>query len=226
MTRATKQSLPAKSLATFVSRQLNALIPDEQLVSTDELSAPSSVATERALFCFSANKTRYYREAGKTIFNHLNSDQYCTFLYFLCNTLYDQYKNEHIASKVFLLNKYLHGIDLFYSVNLPQVFMLVHPVGTIIGRASYGEYTIFYQNVTIGSSSEGIYPTFGEQTAFYSKSSVLGNSSSGKNTIFSANSFILNLDTPENSVVAGQFPGHRILPNTHSLFEDIFDRIA
>jgi len=55
----------------------------------------------------------------------------------------------------------MHGIDLFYSVPMPDVFMLVHPVGTVIGKANFSNYLVVYQNCTIGADTD-VYPNFGE----------------------------------------------------------------
>ena len=41
-----------------------------------------------------------------------------------------------MKDKLFLLNKALHGCDIYYEVALPSVFLLVHPLGTVLGRAS------------------------------------------------------------------------------------------
>ena len=41
-------------------------------------------------------------------------------------------------------NRIQHSIDLFYEVDLPQHVMYVHPVGTVLGRATYGDYLCVY----------------------------------------------------------------------------------
>ena len=65
------------------------------------------------------------------LFNHLNSDQFSTFLYFyLIHAL--QEKNKNICDKIYYLNKTLNSIDLFTTeVAMPDIFLLVHPVGTV-----------------------------------------------------------------------------------------------
>ena len=44
---------------------------------------------------------------------------------------------EDLASKAYCLNKALHAIDVFYEVELPEIFFLEHPLGTVLGRAKY-----------------------------------------------------------------------------------------
>jgi serine O-acetyltransferase len=218
------QSLSAKELSSLVVRQVNAMIPDFSPVKYRDMTEMVDIALERIFYCFSAIKIRYYRIDDKCIFDHLNSDHYCTFLYFLSNTVFNELKKDDVASKLFLLNKYLHGIDLFYRVKMPKIFLLVHPLGSIIGNAIYEDYSVFYQNVVIGSTAEGIYPRFDEKVLFYSKSSVLGAANIGTNVIFGANSFILNVDIPANCTVVGQYPDHRILRNNTNLFDIIFEQ--
>ena len=207
----------------MVVRQINTFIPDCSTVHTRTLEEFVDIALKRTFYCFSAIKTKYYRVDGKTIYNHLNSDHYCTFLYFLSNTIFSELNEENIAAKIFLLNKSLYGLDLFYKVKMPDVFLLVHPLGTVIGNAVYKNYTVFYQNVAIGSTAEGIYPQFGEKTLFYSKTSVLGATTSGENVIFGANSFVINSDIPGNSTVVGQHPKNTIIKNDGRIINDIFE---
>ena len=73
------------------------------------------------------------------------------FLYFLSQE-YKSDENEELASRFYLLNKYLFGIDIYYEVNLPKIFMFIHPVGTVLGRAEYNDYLVVYQRCGVGSS--------------------------------------------------------------------------
>jgi serine O-acetyltransferase len=41
--------------------------------------------------------------------------------------------NTTLADRIYYLNKALNGLDLFYEVEMPDVFYLDHPVGTVIG---------------------------------------------------------------------------------------------
>lgn len=51
----------------------------------------------------------------------------------------------------------MNGCDLYHEVNLPHYFTLDHPVGSVMGRAEYGEGFSFGQNCTVGNN-KGIYP--------------------------------------------------------------------
>ena len=127
-----------------------------------------------------------------------------------------------IAEKAFLLNKALHGIDAFYAITLPDVFLFVHPVGTVLGNASYADCLVVYQNVTVGSDKDGIYPTFGKSTVLYSKSSVIGRCKIGNNVSIAAHSFVRNMDVPDDSVVVGLYPENKIKKNNQINKRDFF----
>jgi len=218
-----KLSLNKTDLLKFVVKQVNNIIPDLNPLKSGEIEKAFDVALDRLEYCLSKIKSKYYFENGNSVFNHLNSDHYCIFLYYLSNSIYKENRNEEIASKFFLLNKYLNGIDAFYSVELPDVFMVVHPVGTVLGKAKYKNYFIAYQNVTVGATDEGIYPEFGEGVILYSKTSVIGKSKVGSNVIFGSNSFIINKNIQDNTIVLGNHPDNILKQNNSSVLKNIFN---
>lgn len=78
-----------------------------------------------------------YYETQLSIEDFYHSDKYAVFLYFLSHTLYKANRPK-LATKAYYLNKILHGVDLFYEICLPEAFYLTHPVGSVFGRAEYG----------------------------------------------------------------------------------------
>lgn len=140
--------------------------------------------------------------------NPFNGVMYCNFLYQLSHYEYIR-GNTTIADKVYSLNKMLHGVDLFYEISLPKHWSCEHPVGTVMGRAKYGDYFFFYQGCTVGGSwhrEKLYYPTIGKGVMMYSDSKVLGNSHIGDHVILSANAYVINEDIPNNCTVFGQSP--------------------
>ena len=219
-----RTSLGTDELVVFVERLLENLIPDGQ-VPAYSLRPHVEEALERTENCFQRIHRKYYNLDGVVEFNHLNSDHVAAFLYFLGNTCWRRTGDTAVPTKLFYLNKILNGLDLYFSVALPEVFLLVHPVGTVIGNASYGDYLVVYQNCTIGAD-KGVYPTFGDGVILYSRTSVLGDSRVGDNVVFGANSFVVNAEVPANSIVVGQYPGHRLLPNSQTVRSRLFDTAA
>lgn len=161
---------------------------------------------ERVEFCFLHNSNKYYRRGDKAYFNPFHSGQWCVFLYYLSNSIYlDSKENSIICDKIYYLNRMLNGCDLFYQVNLPEIFSLDHPLGTVIGRGTFKNYFSFAQGCTVGNN-KGIFPDFGERVKMLSNSKVLGNSKIGNNVIIAANTFIKDTDIPDYSIVFGSSP--------------------
>lgn len=161
-------------------------------------------AQKRTLEAISAFNNKYYD--GKI--NPLNGVMYCNFLYQLSRCTYAS-NNIDITEKIYCLNKMLHAVELFYEVPLPAHWSCEHPIGSVIGRAEYGDYFFFYQGCTVGSSyCEGtfLYPVIGENVTMYSHSKILGSSHIGNNVVLSANSYVINEDVPDNCIVFGQSP--------------------
>ncbi|BDB64722.1 hypothetical protein T36_1179 [Helicobacter cinaedi] len=192
----------------------------------DSLKLESSDVA-RALEAFERCNRRIclkYYEAQLGIEDFYHTDKYATFLYFLSHSLYKADKAK-LATKVYYLNKILHGIDIYYEICLPEVFSLTHPLGSVLGRARYGNYLCVYQNCTIGvDGGDGIAygPTLGEGVVLCASSKVIGRCQVGDNVIFGANAFIINTDVPSNSIVVGSYPHHRILPSNHNVLKEFF----
>jgi serine O-acetyltransferase len=204
-------SISTPDIRDYVNYHLKYFIPDikcsELLITENEVGR----TLELVNFCFSNLSGHYYIINNNPFFNHLNSNHYIIFLSYLASVLYHDINNEEKAERVFLLNRYLNNVDFFYKVRLPSIFEVVHPLGSVLGNAFYGGRVKLYQGVTIGSSIDGIYPTFKGDVIFYSNSKVIGNCIIGDKVIFGANSFIINVDVPDGVTVVGQFPNHRFL---------------
>jgi serine O-acetyltransferase len=178
---------------------------------------------QRVEHCFSYIHRKYYREGDEVLFDHLNGDHFASFLYFLGNTIWRETQDTELPTRLFYLNKVMHGLDLFYSVTMPDIFLLVHPLGSVLGNARYGDYFVVYQNVTVGSDEAGIYPSFGSGTVLYAKSTVIGACTFGNDVVLAANTFILNTNVPTGSLVIGQYPVHRIIPSAITVARRVFD---
>ncbi len=159
-------------------------------------------AIKRTIFANSFNNNKYYR-IENSLPKIFHSGQYCVFLYYLSNEMYLQDNSGENAEKVYYLNKILNSVDIFYEVTMPDIFSLEHPLGSVMGRAKYGDYFHFYQGCTVGGSN-GLYPLLGKGIVMYSNSKILGDCHVGNNVIMSANSYIIDCNIPDNSIVFGQ----------------------
>lgn len=205
-----KTSLSPPELTSYVERLLASYLPDGSAPRAG-LRPLVDHALERVEHSFSRIHRKYYEDNGAVVFDHLNGDHVAAFLYMLSNTAWTRKNDTDLATRLFYLNKVMHGLDLFYSVAMPDVFMLVHPVGTVLGKAVYGNYFVAYQNCTVGADGDS-YPTFGEGVIMYSRSAVVGSCAVGNNVVFGANAMIVNTNVPDDSVVVGQYPAHKIRP--------------
>ncbi|AWV36115.1 hypothetical protein MHH60_20860 [Paenibacillus sp. FSL H7-0716] len=115
-----------------------------------------------------------YRKNGTTFLNHLHSDQYAIFLWFLSNTVWKESGNTALANKIFYINKALHGFSCMYDTNLPNIFLLFHTVGTVLGKAEYSDFLVVGQGSTVGAQN-GIYPKLGKGVSLLPYSSIVGN---------------------------------------------------
>lgn len=212
-------SLAAAELTAYLGRLLANLVPD----GNDDAPEPRHVAhaLERLERCFAGIHRKYYSVDGNAHFDHLNGDHLAAFLYLVGNTVFTAGGSTATATKLFAVNKALHGLDLFYAVRLPEVFLLAHPVGSVIGNAEYGEELFITQNCTIGNI-DGVYPRFGRGVALYAGATVIGDTTVGDDVVFAARSFVVDAQIPDHSLVVGTHPGHRILPNPTPVRQRVF----
>lgn len=88
---------------------------------------------------------------------------------------------------------------------MPESFFLEHPVGTVLGRAQYGNRFFAMQNCTIGGN-KGYYPIIGNNVKMYSGAKILGNSIIGDNVSVAANTYIKDTNIPDNATIFGSSP--------------------
>lgn len=175
---------------------------DEEIILTNAITT----ALERADYCFSHYNSKYYRKDGETYFNPFHSGQYAIFLYYVSRELFLTFPNYRtLADRVYYLNKMLNCVDLFYEVSLSTIFNADHPVGSVMGRASYSDFFTFAQNCSVGNN-KGFYPIIGKNVLMAAGATLLGKCTIGENVIISAHTYIKDTDIPPCSVVFGSYP--------------------
>lgn len=98
-------------------------------------------------------------------------------------------------------------IELFYEVQLVPPVKFCHPLGTVLGRATYAPHLVCYQGVSVGSTVDHERPTFLGPCVLFPHSGVIGPVTVGKNvwitagTIVEARSGGGRVHLPDNSVV-------------------------
>lgn len=156
-----KLSLSIEDLQNYIAWQLEYRFPDRKsFLDFKEAHNKKAFmeALERMEYCFSHITVRGYNvmENGveRPFFNHLHSDQYSQFLYYFSNSLWKGEGNTDLCSKLILLNRDLNGCWFSYKGSLPDIFLLVHPVGSVIGHINvkFSDFLVIMQNVTINGS--------------------------------------------------------------------------
>jgi len=204
-----RSSLDLQGLAALASAQVNAMFPDGNPVAPGDLLPSAARALQRLEHCFTHINNKYFFDGRQAVFDHLHGDQYAMWLYFLSNQLHLDGAAPAASKKLFLLNKALHGCDIFYEIALPAIFLLVHPLGTVLGRASYQDYLLVYQRVGIGSNHD-VYPQLGRHLTLRPGSSVLGQARVGDHCSVAAESLVLDRDLPDHSLYIGNPRDHII----------------
>ncbi|WP_058376463.1 LbetaH domain-containing protein [Pandoraea norimbergensis] len=178
----------------YVNKQLDNLFP-----SFDGESLVDRAAVEAAvdLTCFTVSKIKVYSGAR---FDYQNSTHYATFLYWLSRTLWARGQGNDQATRVFLLNKAVNGIDLFYEIEMPKVFLLTHSTGMVFAKATYGSHFQMHQNCTVGRNQDDR-PVIEPGVVLYPNSAIIGQCHVRENTVLTPGVKLVNRDTPGNCYV-------------------------
>jgi serine O-acetyltransferase len=206
-----------QGLVELTSRQVANLYPDGRGQLATRIEAHVDEALERTRRCI--NAVRMWRPEE---FNYLHSSQYCTYLYFLSNTIWRNEGDAEACTRLFLLNKALNAIDCFYEIELPDIFFIGHSVGIVLSKATYGRYLVLYQNSTVGKN-HGVAPAIGEGVVMYPNTAIIGRCQVGDRTVLAQGTSLVNADSPGNVIAfnAGS-PRVAFKPLGRDVLADIF----
>lgn len=158
----------------------------------------------------SSNSNKYYSKLNdkgemEAYFDPLHACQWLLFLYLTANTIY-KYEDENkeaariVCDKIYCQSKAVSGCDLYYEVEMPEIFSFDHPVGSFMGRAAYGDGFSFTQGCTVGNIDDK-YPVIGKNVTMMAGSSIIGNCHIGDNCVIGAGVVIKDQDLPDGSRV-------------------------
>lgn len=203
-----KLELPLEDIGSLLIKQLDSIFSLNG-GGIDNIEKSLSIVLRRVEENFSHSNNKYYNKNGETYFNPFHSGQYSIFLYYMAREIAhphnDLQRDSILADKVYYLNKVMNSVDLFYEIELPDHFGVEHPLGSVMGRAKFGDEFFFYQGCTVGGNHL-IYPTIGNRVTMYANSSIIGNCHIGDNVSLGAGCLIKDQDIPSNSLVFGQSP--------------------
>lgn len=169
-------SLSRHELFEYINGQTEMYFPDKCIQGGDNRAF--DLALDRLEYCFQHIKVKGYQEDGQAKFYHLHMDQYSAFLYYYANSIWKLGGNTAFADKLILLNRALSGMWFSYKNNLPDIFLFVHPVGTVLGNANYSDYLVVLQNVTVNTmvnETGNLQPNIGKGCYLTAGAKVIGN---------------------------------------------------
>lgn len=205
-------------LIEYTVKQISAVCPDgSDDINRSVIARHIDEALERLAHCI-----RFVAMWKPDEFNYLHSSQNCQYLYYLSNTIWRNERHSGVCTRLFLLNKALNAIDLFYEIELPPVFFIGHSVGIVFSKAVYGNYFAIYQNSTIGRYKSDV-PVIGEGVLMYPNTAIIGKCRIGDYSIISQGVSVIGRDTPGSCLV---FPGEgrelAFSPAKPTALDDIF----
>ena len=193
-------SMAMEDFTNYAMNQINTFFPDRNVLRVDDLSQKAfSLAYDRTFHCFNHIALHAYTRDGSTYLSHLHSDQYTMFLWYLSNSLYEIFHDDAYAQKVFFLNRALGGFICMYDAKMPDIFLVIHGVGAILGKAAYSNFFVCYQGITVGAI-RGEYPSIGRGVSILPGAKVIGKCMIGDGATFAANTVTSAMNVTEHSV--------------------------
>ena len=114
------------SLLEYCLNIINTFFKDGREINKKDLKKSLDFSLDKIEYCHKGIKDfkKYTTKNKQIYFDHLNTDHFCAFLYFLSNTTFTNCSSKTICTKIYYLNKVMHGVDILYSVKLPKIFFL------------------------------------------------------------------------------------------------------
>lgn len=223
-------TLSTDELKGYLARQLEIFFPDgttDKYFKGSDVDFALQLALERLENCFKhINYKGYSDDNGQTYFSHLHSDQYSHFLYYFMNSLWEESANKVICDKVLLLNKFLNNIFVSYKCKLPDIFLIDHPIGTVLGNAEYSDYLCVLQNVTVntGESADGsLAPKLGKGLFLCAGAKIIGNETIGDRVTLGVDAVVYKRAIGNDKLVIRDAEGKiRIKDSTKCIAQMVF----
>ncbi len=183
------------NLRTRLNTQLRNIVVTDAEAPEDVVAA----AEARMLACIAGSRAKRF-----DAFRPEHTGQYAIFLHLVANEA-GRRGLAALADAVYALNKALHAVDWFHEIALPVRFHCEHPVGSVLGRAVYGEEFFFMQGCSVGGSG-GAYPTIGRRVSLCAHATLLGRAQVGDGAVLAAGALVVDQDVPAQVIVFGRSP--------------------
>jgi serine O-acetyltransferase len=209
-----KTSLSKYLLQEYTSRQLNHFFPDDDIVDLKAYRSAFDLALDRLEFKHCTLK--HYNDGTDVKFNHLYSDHYVMYLWFLSNSIWKLDQEKPLCNKLYYLNKAINGLDCMFDTTLPDIFLIFHGVGTMLGKAVYNDFFVVLHGCTVGSHKNK-YPVMGKAVSLTANSSIIGDCTIGDRVNIGSGSRLFKKDIASDHSVAVDFETGRMESKTSNL---------
>ncbi|MBF0428884.1 MAG: hypothetical protein HQL94_08180 [Magnetococcales bacterium] len=208
------------SLSTYCRTQITRCFPSGNDTELELIDRHLDAALYRLEQCIASIRTWAPGE-----FDVLHSSQYCTFLYYLSNTIWQAEQAKGVCTRLFLLNKALNSIDIFYEIEMPDIFFIGHSIGVVFAKAHYSNYLVIYQNSTVGKN-HGIAPVLESGVVLYPNAAIIGNCRIRQGSIIAQGVRVINQETLAHRI-AFQGPNGSLIFKKHQrpILADFFKNL-
>lgn len=199
-------SITSRELKKYIETQITHLMPDDIYKNGMIKDNDIQIALDKCDNCFKHVKNSAYSDDnGNSFFSHLHADQYAMLLEFLANHIWKERTDKIVCDHIMYLNRTLHSFMMSYKCHLPDIWLLGHPVGAVIGNAEYSDYLYISQNCTINTgpiAEDGTCtPKIGKYFAMGAGAVLIGDKPIGENCSIGAGAMLYNTTLEDNSIV-------------------------
>jgi serine O-acetyltransferase len=170
---------------------------------------------------FARTRNKYYRDESGPILRVGHNSQYTVFLYWLARAAFEAGRRS-AADRVYALLRMVSSVDLYYEVELPDLWACDHPLGAVIGRGEFSRQSTLYfsQNCNIGNN-RGVYPRISGNLLMMPNSSLLGDTIVTRNVVLSNGAYVVDAGELSDCVVFGRSPSLTFKPLEDRRFREI-----
>ena len=217
-----KTALPADDLAGYVAQQLSAFFPDRAL-GASAITPCVKDTLDRVEKCFGRHRAALYFDGQHALFDPLVTDQYAIFLYFLGNMIHRRGGDPRIATKVYALNKALHGLDIFYeSRDHPISGVCSTPWEALSDRRRCRATCSSINAARSGRALEQSILSLPKGVVLFGDTAVVGRTGSGPNTWVALGTRIVNTRVAGGFTVFGRSPSPVLKATPRSVVSHFF----
>ena len=186
------------SLLKYIINHLQTFVPVDLDINKDHSKKLEEViqnSIEDLYKCFANN---FF--LSRCPLNIFDVRVYSIFLIIIGRNIYEYDPNSRLADRVYLLNRYLHGCDIYHKVAMPKEFFLNYAKNIVLVNTHYGNKLVVYHGVTVVAMN-GKIPIIGDEVIIMPNCIISGNSIIGSRVTISSGVRVINQNIPDNTLV-------------------------